>query len=471
MYKSRTRLPLAVYIGFGFLLLSPRVISISPEPGTHSLSSAGEIRLEFNHPMVAESVAGHLSIQPGGQEVLSWEDDTLIIRPQTRWPAGETIIVRLSTGTRSKRILPTVFNRTWEFVVTRPRVAYLMPAFGRAELYLQGSDLEEAAAKITETAYGIRDYAVSQNGGLIVYTANLAGEGTELYALDLKSGNHRLLLSCMDGRECQAPALSPNGEWLAYEQTKFTEGAGGKPVPGQQSVWVMPADGSTGGVMVSESGHGCVNPDWSPSGLLAFFDNNLKAVVLMTLAGNGGFRVVNYIPNSLGQKGGWSPDGTAVVYAEIVFPEETLGTLIEPATGIPEGETFFFSHLYHMDLPTGRVEDISPGAEPMVEDSSPVYNFGGDLIAFVRRYLDQSQWALGRQIWIMQSDGSITTALTDDNEMNHSSISWSPDSERLLFMRGAVKDLMQDPEVLWMDVNTGEIVSVVEGGYLPRWVP
>ena len=107
----------------------------------------------------------------------------------------------------------------------------------------------------------------------------------------------------------------------------------------------------------------------------------------------------------------------------------------------------------------------------MVEDSSPVVNPLGDTFAFLRRFLDQTQWALGRQLWLSSKDGSKARALTDDIETNHSSISWSPDSSRLLFMRGAVKDLMQEPEVVWMDVEDEEIHSVVEGGFLPRWVP
>jgi Tol biopolymer transport system component len=281
-----------------------------------------------------------------------------------------------------------------------------------------------------------------------------------------------LLLECREQMRCMAPVLSPDGSWLAFEQTEYEQGVGGKPVPVNQSIHVMPTDPPGEAFLASDPTHQSSNPRWSPDGSLEFYDNQIKATVILSIANQATFVVDDYVPNSLGQPLAWDPQGDEVIYAEIVFPAEVLGSERAGAITIPEGESSFFSHLYHSNLTTGVVSDISPGTDPMVEDSSPSYSPDGRSVAFLRRYLDSARWTLGRQVWMMTSEGMQAVPITELPDHNHSALQWSPDGRRILWMRGqSGYPGGTETTIHWYDVQTGDSGQIVEGGYLPQWIP
>ena len=94
----------------------------------------------------------------------------------------------------------------------------------------------------------------------------------------------------------------------------------------------------------------------------------------------------------------------------------------------------------------------------------------GEWIAFARKFLQFSEWTLGRQIWLMRNDGVGAFQLTEEANFNHSSIFWSADGERLIFMRLDRTNVSNSPEIWMVDVESGEATQLIVGGYLPMWV-
>jgi Tol biopolymer transport system component len=214
--------------------------------------------------------------------------------------------------------------------------------------------------------------------------------------------------------------------------------------------------------VVSDNTHIASTPVWSPAGLLAFYDNSLRAVVLIDPQSEN-FNALNYIPNNVGVVGDWSPDGDYLVLPDILLLQQT-----EEEQGGEDPP--FFSHLFQVDTATGRTLDLSAFSGYFVEDLSPAYSPDGEWIAFARKFLQFSEWTLGRQIWLMHSDGSNALQLTEDADLNHSALSWSADGERLIFMLLDRTNLSNSPEIWMLTIDTGELIQLVVGGYLPRWV-
>jgi Tol biopolymer transport system component len=257
--------------------------------------------------------------------------------------------------------------------------------------------------------------------------------------------------------------ISPDGTLLAFEQFDWEISAAGRRVPGERQVWILALADEADPVRVQPEEQVANSPNWSPNGILAFYNDSLGAVTFLQPAG---MQLLNMVPNGLGFLGSWSPDGEFLVLPEIVFP-----TASEQDGG---DQLDFFSHLYRIESATMDVEDLSLG---MVEDASPAYSPDGEWIAFGRKFLDE-RWTPGRQVWIMRADGSQPRAdgsqprpITDDPDFSHASLVWNPDSSRLAYMRLSQTDPNEMPEI-WMIDRDGEAHQfLVEGGYLPQWIP
>jgi Tol biopolymer transport system component len=398
---------------------------------------------------------------------MSWEGNSLLIKPDQPWKTGETVEVHLGAGARSLRILPTLSGQTWSFTVGAPSVAYLWPAYGAANIYVRGEDPIDEPVQLTHSDAGILDFIVSSDGNRITYTVPAVQGSNEIRILDMITDEDRLIYACDADALCQAPTLSPDGHWLAFERSELVEGAGGKPITNARAVWLISLQDEGVDGPVLDATHDLMAPQWSPLGELMVYDNTLKAFVLLE-TGNPDTPIL-FIPSGLGQEGTWSPQGADFVYAEIVFPEEVLGEAGIEALDFPVEEALFFSHLYKHVMNTGDVRDISPGPDVMVEDSSPTYSPDGRWLAFVRKYLDADRWTMGREVWLMEVSLGDVRKLTDDPTANFSSLSWSLDSQRLTFMRSNLDSPADMPEVWVWNMAEGEATEFIEGGYLPQW--
>ena len=447
----------ALGILFGLLLLGlfalPEVIGFGPESESPHVPGSAPIRIEFDRPMDRISVETRLSLEPAIPGEIIWEGNTLLYRPIESWPIGQNISVGLEAGARSTRFLPLLRSLDWSFRVGEPRLAYLWPSGGPSDLYLL--DLtNQKRSQLTETEAGVIDYSIGLDGTFIVYTALNEDGGSEIRLMDLVMGSDGLLHACDAASRCQAPVISPDGQLLAFEQFEWETSAAGRRVPGASQVWLMPLSPLGQPNLVQPEEQVTNSPDWSPDGILTFYNDSLGAVAFLE---PGGLRPLNMVPNGLGLLGSWSPDGQYLILPEIVFPIEAE----------PRDQADFFSHLYRIEATTLNIRDLSLGT---VEDASPVYSPDGEWIAFGRKFLDE-RWTPGRQVWMMKADGSQPRQITDDPDFSHASLVWNPDSSRLAYMRLSQSDPNEMPEI-WMTSREGERHEfLVEGGYLPQWIP
>ena len=88
-----------------------------------------------------------------------------------------------------------------------------------------------------------------------------------------------------------------------------------------------------------------------------------------------------------------------------------------------------------------------------------------------RPHPDPARWTPGRQMWIMQADGSQAQALSSEEAYNHYDFIWSTDGNQIAFVRSDPTQLIQPPELWLVNPDGSNPIQLVKGGYSPIWIP
>ncbi len=449
----------------------PQVELTSPVDGSAAAEANTSIRLTFSRAMNTDTVVERLVIEPDTPVDMRWDENTLEISPIQPWKAGTLVQIRLAAGSKAAGwiSLPVQSDSAWSFTVRQVFLAYLYPANAPANIYLVNPETN-TRLQITDHPKGIQDYAVSKDGKAIYFSAANEQGGSNLYSLMLDL--EEIMQTIMDGGKpasalvlecaeatCKAPALSPVGDNLAFERTE----AKGFPQVWYLSLPQTPGDAEPAGdgelsqpLLAADPSHQTLLPTWSPEGLLTYYDTQEEAFVTLDLTNNQRFE----FPNQTGQQGGWRANGREFVAAEINFLD--TGTVNE----LPN---FANSHLILYHLLNGSRLDLTPGEN--MEDSFPVFSPDGIYLAFARKYLDKQRWTPGRQLWLMMPGVGNAQPITDEPEYTHFDFAWNGKGDQLAYVRFNQAALTALPEIWVLNLLNAERGLLVEGGYLPQWLP
>lgn len=431
------------------VLLSPVVESFAPDPQGRSAAGA-PLQITFSQAMDTVSVEQRLEIQPARLGRYTWQDNSLLFQPDDPWPAGTQVRVYLQDGARARDFpaLPLLQPLDFTFTVSEPQILYLYPAESPSDLYLL-DPISGQTQRLTTILGGVLSYAASPDGQQ-VYLSVRSGA---ILQLDRASGEVSELVACPQAA-CSDPQVSPDGQKLAYVRTARNESG---PLTYPQVIIHNLVDGNE---QVADSGAISTRmPIWSASGWLALYDEIQQIYKLLDPESG---RQVNF-PNQTGEAGAWSPQGDYFIAPEIfLIPNAYVGSTgnLEP---MPT------SHLLRFDLGSETSLDLTE--ENTLEDSRPAIAPDGLRLVFARKYLDPERWTPGRQLWVMDVDGTQARPLTDQSFYNHTSFQWKPDGSQLLYVRTNQTDLVSPPEIWRMDADGSNTVRLVIGGYAPRWIP
>lgn len=409
------------------LLLAPRMTAFSPA-GEGPWSAYTPLRWTFSQPM-PPAITETLHIRPSVAGVWEWESSrVLTFTPSEPWPVGE-VSVSLPEGVPSRLGVPSL--RPWQaaFRVAAPRLVYLWPHDGPADLYaLDVSGGEDQ--RLTELG-GVLDFALLPRHPALVLSVSNEQGGADIMRLDRVNGEVTPLVTCGPA-VCRSPAVAPDGT-LAYLRLQGEA----------QQLWLLPPQGEPQRVEESEVAWAA----WSPSGWLVWYDAAAQGYRFRAPDG-----ATYGLPSQTGEAGAWLSPGDDFIYPELL---NASGRLV--------------SHLmrYH----PGRAQAVDLSQETLVEDFDPAPAPAGDWVAFTRKYLDETRWTPGRQLWRMRPDGSDAQALTDRPLMHHRMLAWSPDGKRIAFVRVNQANLSAPPEIWMLDLSTGEEIRLVIGGLFPQWMP
>ncbi len=432
----------------------PQLLGVTPQAGAEHVGATSSIELVFSRPMKQETVTTRLKIESSMKGAVRWYSNRLVFIPDQLWAGGQEITLQLESGAQATSWLPfPMRGQSWEFTTSESALAYLWPSTGPADIYA----LDPVTGSIDRYTQGLNvlDYSASSDGRWFYFSAGNSQAGADLYRLDRIMANSLLgqvyqpekLHDCGTA-QCRNPVVSVNDQILAYEYLLPTPKGGSGPA----QVWTLSLPDMVA-TPAGQTDHETLQPAWSESGLLAYYDRTSSAYEVLNLV----TQERTQMPNQTGQPGAWSPNGAYYLAPEISY-EQTSGNY---ETGT--------SHLLRYRIQDKTSKDIS--GDGSVEDVEAAYSPDGGSIAYTRKFLDAQHWSLGRQIWVMGSDGTNPHSITDEADYNHYDLAWSRDGSMLAFVRfNQVK--ISDPPELWMvNLDGSNPVQLVIGGYSPIWIP
>ncbi len=462
---------LALLAVLGYWLGTPRLLSVLPLVQADNVSSGAEVRLDFSRLMQPASLESRLSFEPAMPGTYRQEGRTLVFTPARSWSPGVTVQARLQPGVRASGILslPTTQGLDWSFTIRQPAIVYLYPANAPSSLTIQ-NPATGLIRSLVSPKDGVLDFDISADGALLYYSAR-AADGSAIYRLSLvdepasaattvvgqpasSQSTPQLVLSCAQAL-CDALALSPKGDYLAYER-------GLLPGTGQSQnfqVWVLPLSAvSVQPALAGAADHQTISPVWSSEGVLAFYDSTAKAYIF-SQPGSG---ELGRFPNQTGQDGVWRPGANEFLAPEIIF----VDTGASSVTGLePRAD----SHLMLYNLESKTTQDLTPGEG--IEDTSPLFSPDGKFLVFARKYLDAQRWTPGRQLWLAQVDTRAARPLTSEPLFNHYQFAWSLSGDQLAYVIFNQSAPTDPPEIWAMDLLSGSQIRLAVSGYSPRWTP
>ena len=415
---------------------------LSPADGALDVSVEAVIRIEFGQAMPPDPTV-QLQSEPAIEGDIRWRGRTLELWPDTPLQADTEYTLSLPSGLSSesgREVRPV----EWRFRTGRPKILFLgWDEADVAQIFLASQDGNDTRQLTTE-ARDVLNFAVSPDGGAIIYSALRpdGSNGADLWLLDADGDNRRRLLAC-EGASCERPAWSPAGDRLAYERRRFSDE--------QQSLgpsrlwWLDPNSGQTVPVFEDSQWLG-LGARFSPDGKWLSYVAPLEEEVQAFHLSSGELVRIN---SRTGEAPTWTPDNQAMLVTDLDFFGEQ-----------------FAVRIYQVDLETARGENLS--GQHNTNDASAIFSPDGEWIAFNRKL---SQAPMGRQLYLMRPDGSDLTQLTNNVEVHHGPPAWSPDGNTLLFQMYRLAEVGAEPGIWTLDIDSGQLTQISNRGISPAWLP
>ena len=226
------------------------------------------------------------------------------------------------------------------------------------------------------------------------------------------------------------PSWSPDARWIYFTGT-VEERETERLAYSLTDVFAVRADGS--GLRRLTTTGDAARPVPSPDGKALLFMRSehparlpfASGLWLMAADGARQRRLLEAGDGQLDVPGSWSPDGETIVFTRCRW------VLPRPDGSVPNTCT--------VQTASRTGSDVRELAERARE---PVYSPDGDRIAFVTDRDEHGLHATGsdenafaHELYAMDSDGGDSQRLTDTEELDEGSPSWSPDGERIAYER------------------------------------
>jgi Tol biopolymer transport system component len=339
-------------------------------------------------------------------------------------------------------------NRANQSSSLHPAILFIRPDNeGPDQLFIADPAGNIPTRQLTQVTTDILDFSPAPDGTQIAYTALVSQTAAaDIWLMNDNGRGQRKLLACPDAA-CTRPVWHPDGRRLIYERRSIpTPGA----PPGNPRLWWLDVTtGETVPVFQDSQLLGlfaAISPDGRWLSFVSPLDQGIQLYNLESGAST-------LIPNRMGTAAAWSPDSSKVALADILMSGQDWSVTL--AT---------------VDVNSGSAITLSQtmGDGMGVDDSNPVWAPDGTRLAFGRK---EARTAMGRQLWLMDADGTAATPLTGETEIHHGNHSWSPDGRNLLYQRYNLKELYSRPAVWIIDTTTGQSREIAYPASQPAWLP
>lgn len=338
-------------------------------------------------------------------------------------------------------------------VVTR--VAFLAPVTSAPQnIWAVDPALPGQPEQLTDSQYGVFDFAPDPSGRFIAYAENRPEGITELMLLDLTNGSTRQLTDCLaEDATCDTPVWRPDGRIIAYQRRELnTEMQLGVSAP---RIWLMDVsisppqtqplftDGQTLGSLPVWSGDG---------GKIALYESFGQGILVFDFNTTQDDQRVKFIPAANGATGALSPDGQRLAYTDLVFGGE--GQSVRAV-------------LYLSDLTRGVFSPLSENQDTD-DGAAPAWHPDGQRIAITRQYMGGEYATRGQQVFMANVETGEVTPLIFDDGYNHGALYWNRAGTHLVVQRTPFGGGL--PEIWTYALADGTLSRMTENAFLPRWL-
>jgi Tol biopolymer transport system component len=317
------------------------------------------------------------------------------------------------------------------------QVVFLAPATDAADVWIATPG--ETPQALTRTGGEVLDYAVSQDGQKLAYIRRNLQKGADVWVIDRQGKNDRLLVSC--GVEvCASPA------WLSDSSNLVFARQSTPAAPPQ--LWKVEIAAGTTAAWFSKVRFSVSSISASPDGRwLSFYDRLSQAVILIEL--QSGVETVLRTP--LEQITAWSPDSRNM--ALVMSVQTDLVPL---------------HALFEVDLATQALRQVPwPGVADGVL-SQPIYSPDS---AWLMAGITPGRLGVARQLWRFPVAGGEPQPLTNDFTRYHAKASFDPTGRLVVMQRLEGGRSANRPEVVVVDISTGQETVIQANARQPAWLP
>ncbi len=439
---------LAVVVGGGYVLLTPKIINTIPADGASSVFSDTPIQITFSQDIQSDGVEKYLVLEPNTTGIYQVIGNTLVFTPSVPWAQDQRVTVSLLPGIKSTLGIPVLVGKTWQYDTRHPWLLFQMDTHDHSDVYSidpNGLDVN----KLVTNGDSVLDYTVSPDNQLY-YSTVLSTGGSIIRRLDIQEQSLVDILPCQNA-VCNQMRLSPDQSQLVYHRIERSESPGMKP-----ALWMLDLTGGNASGepnLVGIRNHVTRDPVWSAGGWLAFYDETSGAFQFYYPP--TGQRVS--FDNATGEPGSWSADGLTYAAPDINYPTNSSNTPL------------YYSQIILYQPQTSERTELT--RDIRMEDLLPTFSPIDNDLVFARRYLNPQNWTPGRQIWAIQSNGTNPRPLTNSGVDNHLGFAWSPNGEMLAYLRFNTASLTGERQLWLMDMTRGTRQKILMNAYNLQWLP
>ncbi len=427
--------------------LALEVVDIVPAPEADHISTRATIQITVSEALVDVPETA-VTLDPPVPGTVTIQGTQLFFQPQVPLAANSTYRVTVAADIVGENGHQLEEPFSWQFQTGQPRVVYISWDDEAADqLYIADIDSQTATTQqLTNTDADVLDFAIKPDGSQIAYAILRDGGAADIWLINSDGTENRELLACPDAA-CTQSRWLPDGRRLLYERRTIpTPGA----PPGNPRLWWLDVTSGETVPVFQDSQMLGLYPRVSDDGQwLSFVSPIDQGIQLFNLGDGSGM----LIPNQMGSPAVWRPQSDSLLITNI----DTSGTN-------------WSVELTSVDLASEVTTVLSQpmSEDDSVDDSSPAWSPDGEWIAFGRKL---PRTPMGRQIWVMQKDGTQAIAITNEPSIHHGEISWSPDGRYLLYQQYNLEELYAKPAVWLVEITTGARTEIASPGTLPAWLP
>lgn len=422
-----------------------RVTRFEPD-SRQAVSALSRISIEFQVPMVADSVESRLLIQSAISGRFDWDDNAVTFTPDRPLSPDSDYSITLLAGARAVEGGVIKEDLHWEFKVRAPQILYMAPSRGPTEIWKVSAEPGNAApTMLTDTGGSIFDFAVSPDGATIAYSVFNDEGGIDLWLMTSEGEDLDPIIEC-GADVCTNPAWSPDGRRLAYSREERPAGGSGR--PGPPRIWTVAISSGQTAPLFQDSQILGYGPSFSPDGRrLALFDGNI-----------GGIRILNLetgeqeiLESRLGLVGDWSSDGKRMLFNVLRIDRE-----------LPVAE------LLLADFEEGETYVVLGSDSQYNEPGEPEWSPAGEWIALTLR---PGLSGPGKELWLIRLDGEQAVPVARDPDFSYGGYRWDPWGQALTFQRFPLGVGYAKPDIMIWEMGSTEARLLVSDAWWARWLP